>query len=191
MKVDLGKSSVSKIENQNIPGGDYKHFELKPGETCQACIDACLRDPNCKAYTFVSAGQQGQYAVCWLKSSVSSYVNDNHCKSGIKTFTHEGSANVQDDGKPTMSKNEFHDLPGSDYKTVEVKPGESVESYVNACLNDPKCRAVTYVKPGVQGKNGYCWFKSALSAPKYDENCTSWTKSYQAKDQDKEWPVNP
>jgi uncharacterized protein (TIGR02145 family) len=75
---------VSQVENQNIPGGDYKSFELKRGETWRDCNDACLNDPNCKAYTYVKPGVQGQNAVCWLKSTVSDPVVDPNCISGVK-----------------------------------------------------------------------------------------------------------
>ncbi len=87
--VGLDKPTISQVENQNIPGGDYKSFELKPGETCQACIDACLNDPNCKAYTYVKPGIQRQNAVCWLKSTVSNPVADPDCISGVKGAVQE------------------------------------------------------------------------------------------------------
>ncbi len=86
-EVGLNKPTISQIENQNIPGGDYKSFELKPGETCQTCIDACLNDPNCKAYTYVKPGAQRQNAVCWLKSTVSNPVADQKCISGVKDIS--------------------------------------------------------------------------------------------------------
>ncbi len=82
--LGINNPTISQLENQNIPGGDYKSFELKPGETCQACIDACLNDPNCKAYTYVKPGVQRQNAVCWLKSAVSNPVVESNCISGIK-----------------------------------------------------------------------------------------------------------
>jgi hypothetical protein len=81
------KPTMSYLENKNIVGGDYKSFELKPGETCQACIDACLNDPNCKAYTYVKPGALRQNAMCWLKSAVSNPVDDPNCISGVKAIS--------------------------------------------------------------------------------------------------------
>lgn len=85
------KSTITHVENQNIPGGDYKSFELNPRETYQVCKNACLNDPKCKAYTYVKPGVQRQNAVCWLKSAVSDPVGDPDCISGIKELVIEQS----------------------------------------------------------------------------------------------------
>ena len=63
---------------------------------------------------------------------------------------------------------------GSDYKHTN---GGSAESCRAACLQDAKCRAWTWVRPGAQsidGSNGaHCWLKSATPPPTPDANCTS------------------
>lgn len=106
------KTTVTQVENQNIPGGDYKFFELKPGETCQACIDACLKDPNCKAYTYVKPGVQAKNAVCWLKSSVSNPVSDPNCISGVKnTVSGQSEYLIKQDIRATSILKEFLNQP--------------------------------------------------------------------------------
>ena len=55
--------------NVDRPGGDYRNFELQfdaPG----LCAGQCAQEAQCKAWTYVKAGVQGQKARCWLKSVV-------------------------------------------------------------------------------------------------------------------------
>lgn len=42
-----------------------------------------------------------------------------------------------------------------------------------ACAMDHRCRAWTYVKPGVQGAQARCWLKNGVPAPIRDTNCIS------------------
>lgn len=67
----------------NRPGGDYRSFE--PAEARpELCQEACARDPECKAYTYVKPGVQGPGAVCWLKSAVPVASPSDCCVSGVK-----------------------------------------------------------------------------------------------------------
>ncbi len=53
------------------------------------------------------------------------------------------------------------DRPGLDYRNFEIEqtnPGPCIE----ACEADSRCRAWTYVKPGIQGARAQCWLKSAV-----------------------------
>lgn len=51
------------------------------------------------------------------------------------------------------------DRPGSDYTSFDIN-GQPVDCQ-NACTNDARCRAWTWVKPGVQGPKARCWLKTA------------------------------
>ena len=65
--------------------------------------------------------------------------------------------------------------PGGDYTNfalAEPRP----ELCRDACGEDPKCLAYTYVKPGIQGSRAHCWLKSSASPPKPDPNCVSGAK---------------
>lgn len=176
-KQDQG-TTLSKLENKDIPGNNYKSFDLEPGETCQTCIDACLNDPNCIAYTYTKPGFQAPNGRCYLKSAASKPINDANCISGVKTYSKEQLLNFSDQGEPVMSNLVKQDIPGNNYKSFDLKPGETCQACIEACLNDPNCKAYTAVKPGVQGPNGTCWLKSAVVAPISNSNCISGIKSY-------------
>jgi hypothetical protein len=55
--------------NVDRPGSDYRNFDLSSGLP-EECRDTCMIEPQCVAFTFVSAGVQGPSARCWLKSAV-------------------------------------------------------------------------------------------------------------------------
>jgi hypothetical protein len=75
------------------------------------------------------------------------------------------------------------DIPKTDMEPDTNRPGEDYTSFdlsvpdpdacANACREDEKCMAYTYVKPGVQGENARCWLKSAIPDARPDECCIS------------------
>ncbi len=69
--------------NTNRAGGDYRSFDL-PSPTPLMCRDACLREPQCRAYTYVKPGVQSPRARCWLKGSVPPPRPDACCDSGVR-----------------------------------------------------------------------------------------------------------
>lgn len=188
-----GQITVTKVENRNIPGGDYRNFELKPGEPCEKCMEECLKDPNCKAYTYVKPGVQGPDARCWLKSSVSNMVTDQNCISGIKEI------HLQLTGKPInqMEKAVFPEdaldiqkwtpengpmmksgvnLPGNDHHSffIPKEQDQVPQVCLKEAIRDPRCEAWTFVEPGVQGPTAACWFKDKIPAIKSkNDSCIS------------------
>ncbi len=64
---------------------DISHFEMNPGENYSVCAKACMENPECRAYTYVKAGIQGNNPVCWLKNSVPDPKKDSCCTSGLKS----------------------------------------------------------------------------------------------------------
>ena len=46
----------------------------------------------------------------------------------------------------------------------------------DACGEDDRCRAYTYVQPGIQGPHGVCWLKSGVPLPTPDACCVSGVK---------------
>ena len=64
------------------------------------------------------------------------------------------------------------DRPGMDYKNFDLNDPNPCDC-MNECTLDSKCKAYTYVKPGVQGPSARCWLKSDVPAPVPDNNCTS------------------
>lgn len=66
------------------------------------------------------------------------------------------------------------DRPGSDYKNFDVPP--SIAGFgpcKSSCEADAKCKAWTYVKPGVQGRFARCWLKDAVPNPVPNNCCVS------------------
>ena len=64
------------------------------------------------------------------------------------------------------------DRPGSDYTSFNLV-GNNPADCQNACVRDSRCRAWTFVKPGVQGPTARCWLKSAIPAPVANGCCVS------------------
>lgn len=65
------------------PGGDYHSFELLE-PLPEICLEKCLKDERCLAYTYVKPGFQGGKARCFLKSEVRNPVPNTCCVSGVK-----------------------------------------------------------------------------------------------------------
>jgi hypothetical protein len=51
-------------------GGDYRNFELQPGEDDDACKSACTGDNKCRAWTYARPGYVGKEARCFLKKEI-------------------------------------------------------------------------------------------------------------------------
>jgi len=69
--------------NVDRPGYDFQNFDL-PQPNPQLCRDACMREGQCRAFTYVNPGVQGPSARCWLKMSVPQATPSNCCISGVK-----------------------------------------------------------------------------------------------------------
>jgi hypothetical protein len=61
------------------------------------------------------------------------------------------------------------DRRGGDYTNYDL-PGSRFESCRDACANDSRCRAYTYVKPW-QGTSAHCWLKSSVPEPASGLTC--------------------
>jgi hypothetical protein len=62
---------------------DYNNFWMdKPCPEC--CMDACAKDPKCKAYTYVKP-MGPKKPRCWLKNAVPPPKTNPWCVSGVKT----------------------------------------------------------------------------------------------------------
>jgi hypothetical protein len=54
------------------------------------------------------------------------------------------------------------DRPGGDYTNFELRGAGDPEDCAFACGRDVRCKAFTYVRPGIQGPNARCWLKSSV-----------------------------
>ena len=67
------------------------------------------------------------------------------------------------------------DRPGNNYKNFplsQINPGQCQQ----ACNDDRQCRAWTYVKPNLQGREPHCWLKSSASTKQPAGCCVSGLK---------------
>ena len=60
---------------------------------------------------------------------------------------------------------------GGDIRGFELDGG--ARACESACGADQRCRAFTWVKPGVQGARAHCWLKSSVPIATSDPNCIS------------------
>jgi hypothetical protein len=65
------------------PGHDLRSFDLREPRP-ELCREACWRDPQCRAFTYVRPGVQGPTARCWLKNPVPPARINDCCLSGVK-----------------------------------------------------------------------------------------------------------
>jgi hypothetical protein len=68
------------------------------------------------------------------------------------------------------------DRPGQNYRVFDLGAPEPARCQA-ACREDGKCRAWTYVKPGVQGAKARCWLKAGVPPAKSNGCCVSGVKS--------------
>jgi hypothetical protein len=64
---------------------------------------------------------------------------------------------------------------GMDYDDFDL-PSPNPALCRDACVNDPNCRACTYVRPGYQGSIARCWLKDDVPTAEPGECCISWVK---------------
>lgn len=67
------------------------------------------------------------------------------------------------------------DRPGSDFKFFPL-PKDDPNICRNACMNEPGCKAWTYVRPNIQGPRPMCWLKNAVPKAVKNQNCLSGVK---------------
>jgi hypothetical protein len=191
------RASPPQVEpNVNRPGADYRDFDL-PTASYEACRSACEADQKCNVYSYVKPGAQGPKAHCWLKDNVPASRASDCCVSGVirtaVSTPHDpvkmapGLGNLVQGGgtlpvatSPILSASNAAsrqiemntDRPGSDYRNFDLSTG-SHESCRVACRGDARCKAYTYVKPGVQGPKARCYLKDAIPESRANDCCVS------------------
>ncbi len=75
-------------------------------------------------------------------------------------------------GKPSMPFELNTNRPGGDFRSFDLDEARP-ELCREACLQDPRCRAFTYVKPGVQGRLARCWLKDSRTRAEPAPCCIS------------------
>ncbi len=152
-------------------GGDYKNYPL-PSPGAAQCSSACLSEPQCKAYTYVKPGIQGPQARCWLKNSFQMRTKQDVTVSGVKVYFGANAKHIAWGGQFQDTFHLNQDRNGSDYKHFTV-PNADLGMCMDICVNATKCRAFTFVSPGIQGKDAFCWLKDSVPGPRSDHCCAS------------------
>jgi PAN domain len=71
------------------------------------------------------------------------------------------------------------DRPGSDYRSFKMPTADLRDrpdlACRSSCKKDARCKAWTYVNPGVQGPIAVCYLKNAVPAARPNKCCTSGT----------------
>jgi hypothetical protein len=76
--------------------------------------------------------------------------------------------------KPPGGIEENTNRPGADYKNFVSPDFGSCQA---TCAGDPKCQALTFVKPGVKKATGHCWLKHAVPGASSNSCCRSWVRA--------------
>jgi hypothetical protein len=150
--------------NIDRPGADYRNFDL-PAPSPEMCRNQCMSDPACVAFTYVNPGVQAPVARCWLKSQVPPPVPNGCCISGVRFGAPPG---------PQAFERGIN-RRGMDYRNFDLAT-PNPELCWNECLREPRCRAYTYVHPGVQGPMARCWLKDGVPNPTQETCCVSGVK---------------
>ncbi len=98
--------------------------------------------------------------------------NRNHLSlAEVQVLGRQGKAPVKK--PPAMGLVEHGiDRPGSDYKSFDL-PSPDANRCMSACANEARCKAWTYVRPGIQGTKSRCWLKHSVPAPRKSDCCIS------------------
>jgi PAN domain len=143
--------------NFDRPGGDYLSLPIPSGDPAE-CALVCERDRRCRAWSFNYPNETSHLALCWLKNSVPPRVADDCCVSGVRGA---GVLELRNGAIETSI-----DRAGGDYRTFELKRGESDEICKAACMADNKCRAWTYARSGYVGREPHCFLKKEIKPPR-------------------------
>ena len=144
--------------NFDRPGGDYQSSPVASGDPAE-CALVCERDRRCRAWSFNYPTDPAIGAVCWLKSTVPSRVQDDCCITGVRGA---GVVEPRSGGIETAI-----DRAGGDYKSFDIKSGDGDDACKAACTADNKCRAWTYARPGYVGKEAHCFLKKDIKPPRH------------------------
>ncbi len=145
------------------PGGDIRQISMSRTDP-SACAAICDTDKMCLAFTYVKPGIQGSRAQCYLKETIQPSVASDCCISGIKKSSFD-----------ITVKEPKRDRPGRNYKNFPL-PEADVDVCRNRCAEASRCKAYTYVKPGLQGAEAWCWLKESVPDAVQNNCCTSGRK---------------
>jgi hypothetical protein len=150
--------------NFDRPGGDYQSSPIESGDPAD-CALLCEHDRRCRAWSFNYPTYAAAGAVCWLKSTVPARIKDDCCVSGVR-----GAGVVE---PRNLAVETSIDRAGGDFRSFELKSGDSDEVCKQACTAENKCRAWTFARAGYVGKEPHCFLKKDIKPPRRKAGFTS------------------
>ena len=115
--VSIAQQALVSLEpDTDRPGNNYLNVDLAEPDV-DLCLEACQKDPRCKAFTYVKPGVQGPKARCWLKDAVPPAKSSSCCISGVKTA---GGTQSQPRAPQKMIQGEVKMSPKSGADTSET-----------------------------------------------------------------------
>lgn len=81
--VPAAANDLTMEPGMDRPGSDYRDFDLDAPDA-ELCRAACRDDDECRAYTYVAPGVQGEKARCWLKNPAPDPESNECCTSGAR-----------------------------------------------------------------------------------------------------------
>lgn len=156
------------------PGLDYSHFQLASPDP-NLCMQACLDQAQCEAMTYVHPRNSGEQAHCWLKTGVPQAKASDCCVSWVKDSGAPPQGNGEDFQVEDLTMEKDVDRPGNDYTHFALAAPDP-KLCMQACADDPKCMAYTYVKPTSSSAQARCWLKGQVPQAKPNKTCISGVK---------------
>jgi hypothetical protein len=82
----VAEEEVTWEEHPNTSINEGERITYYGGTTREACQDDCLKNPDCRAYTFINAGafNPGESQMCYLMSEVKTLNPNPGCYTGVK-----------------------------------------------------------------------------------------------------------
>lgn len=116
---------------------------------------------------------KGSYTTCTTSGYALRGAWDGQRLSGEGLTTHSTSTSTPSTGtEPTAAIETGIDRLGGDFHSFLMTRAAPDDCRI-ACQVHRRCRAWTYVRPGVQADSAKCWLKSSVPAARKDNCCTS------------------
>ena len=159
--------------DHDLPGGDFLATYARHPEECAIY---CSGSATCAAYTFLAPSSSGPN--CWLKAVVSEPVPLAGAISGVRDGLDAQTESLYGDTHGTYEPG--IDRPGEDYANLRLTRrlmnrlglDPKLTGFTKArvacetlCDRDDRCRAMTVVRAGVQGRSARCFLKSSIPVP--------------------------
>lgn len=187
--VALLSAAAGDMENDtNRPGPHYLRGTMPTSPSPERCRDACITDSGrCRSWTYVRPNVEEAAGVCYLRTTVPGTTANECCVSGVLarelTPVERRAAEARVTSQPLVTavrtetiaagmENDT-DRPGSDVMHFTLPRGSGPESCRSACSPGGRCKAWTYVRPGVQGTDAVCYLKDKAPPARANACCIS------------------